>query len=238
MKKTILIISACVFGAGLAFASPTSDAVALNRAKVDLVASLKTASHAERITKVNEWSATHAADVAALIPDIDEIAENNPAIAAWVIRQHLVTKNTVDGVEAKVFDQADRSLAAKLLSLSGADFYYARYATAEELAAADGTSSYVLYVAVIRRSKSLGNYADVYPSYSAKCLGKGQVSAAYITWFNSHVKAVARTDKAAALKLLENEQTAVSLRNDQGSKNVVDRIEVLRKQIALLKEIK
>lgn len=50
-------------------------------------------------------------------------------------------------------------------------------------------------------------------------------------WFNQHVK-------DAAIALLEAELTAVNLRPDQSASATKDRIEVLRKQIAVLKEIK
>ncbi|WP_043588085.1 hypothetical protein [Geminisphaera colitermitum] len=258
MKKYILIISALVFGAslvnaatpvetGLARYTSYNDLYAAGNAKISLakVAGDKDAirtAQAEHKTAIANWRAANAATLESLIPDVDSIADSNPGVATWIIKAVLTARNTDEaGVTAKVFAQnaADIDLARKLLTIAkgGQGYFYVQYyATAAELRALEAGNSGV-YGAALRRARDLGITADFAPQWNALHLGTGLTANTYVSWFNSHVKQLARTNKDAALKVLGDEQTAVSLLPAQTTATN-KRIEELRKQIALLKEVK
>ncbi len=259
MKKLTILLSVFAFCAGLIAATPVADGLALYNDYNALVsnsdARLKAAVvsgdrisvatvRADRAAAISAWRTAHLMEVQALVPAIDDIAAANPTVASWVIRYTLASKNLdpATGKGAAVFDQneADAALARKLLEMgtgSHAYFYIQYYASVEDLNSLPASSSVVVYAAALKRAQQLDVYADFAPSWNVKHLGQGVVNTAYVVWFNRHVKAIARTDKNAAIDLLANEQTAVSLLKSQTAATN-KRIEELRKQIALLKEVK
>ncbi|WP_043585378.1 hypothetical protein [Geminisphaera colitermitum] len=232
MKKSIIITALAIFGAGLAFASSTSEAVALNQAADAVAKSYDAQIAAAKVAQNKEAVATltaqrkaailahnleHKAEVAALIADhINEISENNPGVASTLIKRHLTLKNTdADGVVASVFaqDADDRALAARLLTLGTgkqAYFYYQYYATAAELADLPGTDSPGVASAVARRAKALGITEQIFPAFYQRSIGKGLVSAGYDRFFNNLVRATWNTNRAAALKLVQDEEAAIA----------------------------
>ncbi|WP_043588425.1 hypothetical protein [Geminisphaera colitermitum] len=257
MKKYILIISALVFGAGLVNATPVETGLALHTSYTDLYAAgnakiklatiagdraaLATAK-AEHVAAIKGWRVANTAALEALVPDVDSIAESNPSVATWIIKAVLTARNTDEaGVTAKVFaqDDSDKALAAKLLTISKGGqgyFYVQNYASADELRVLEAGSS-GLYTAALRRARDLGIIAEFAPQWNARHLGTGLTANTYVAWFNQHVKQLARSDSDGALRVLSNEVNSVSLLPAQ-TKATADRIEILRKQIALLKEVK
>lgn len=260
MKKLTLLISALALGAGLVVAaqtvSPTAQAVNIIHAKEALaktwdakIAAAKAVKDtaavatiaAERKSAIAAYNDAHKAEVAALIGSIDEIALNNPGTAAQLIKQHLAVKNAVDGVTPATFDQneADRALAARLLDLSTgsqAYFYFQYYASADELRSRPGTSSVQLVQAIGKRARALDIYAEVIPALYQKSLGMGLVNKGYDTWFNQKVRALWKTDRAAALKLLEEEQAGIGTLSYQTTASKA-RLEQLRELSARFAEI-
>ncbi|AHF90212.1 hypothetical protein OPIT5_08355 [Opitutaceae bacterium TAV5] len=257
MRKSILILSALAFGAGLAVASPTSDAVSLQtgasvistdwNTKIAAAKAVKDSAAvvtltAQRKAAIAEYNALHAEAVAALINDsIDEIVLDNPGAATWLIKRHLSDKNTVDGVVARVFadDAGDRALAAKLLTISNgsqAYFYHQYYASADELRALAGSPSSGIASAVGKRARDLGLLDEIVPDYYKRCLGLGLVHKGYDAWFNKRVRATWATDRAAALKLLEEEQAGIGTVSNQTPATKA-RIDQLRELSARFAEI-
>jgi hypothetical protein len=249
MRKIILILSAFALGTSLSIASPTSDAVALNRAKTEIanaynakiraanaikdtaaVATLK----AEQHEKNKEWNDANRDAIFALVPHIDEISANNPSAAAFTIRLVLSLRNQDDeGNTAKIFEQRpeDASLARKLIGMGNgsSDYvYYRHYGTAAELAALPGTTSDAIISSIGFRAKVLGVHNDIFPAYYEKCLGLGTVSSGYTSWFRQKVKETARRDKAAAIALLHQEQTALDARADARAPKIAGYIDGLR----------
>ncbi|AHF89519.1 hypothetical protein OPIT5_03785 [Opitutaceae bacterium TAV5] len=259
MKKFILIISALAFASGLFAASPAETGQALYTACNDLYAAnsarlkIATASgdkaaiaqaKADNTAASAAFRTENLASVQSLLSDIDAIATVNPNVATWAIKFSLNAKNIdpATGKTLPVFDQDadDAGLARKLLTIGTGGqsyYYYQYYATADELNALDGSGTGGIYLAGIRRAKALGILADFAPVWNAKHLGQGIVESAFVKWFNGHAKKIADTNKGAAIDLLAKEQTAVSLLPNQTAATN-KRIDDLRKQIALLKEVK
>ncbi len=261
MNKFIILLTALALGAGLycQAATPVADGLALYNDYDAIVensnARLKTATiagdsaaiaaaKADRVAAIAAWRTAHLEKVQSLVPAIDDIAAANPGVASWIIKYTLASKNLdpATGKASANFAQndADAALARKIIDIGSgiqAYFYYQYYATADELAALPASSSLNMYQAALRRAKQLDIYADFAPAWNAKHLGVGIVSSTYTTWFNRHVKGIARTNKDAAIELMAKEQTAVSLLKSQTAATN-KRIEELRKQIALLKEVK
>ncbi|EIP99330.1 hypothetical protein OpiT1DRAFT_03844 [Opitutaceae bacterium TAV1] len=255
MRKSILILSAFAFGAGL-YASPTSDAVALQKTANDLASgystqiaaakAIKDASAVSTLTAANKAAALalraeQAPVVTELLNSIDEIGENNPATAAWLIQRHLSEKNFVDGVTPPVYvqDADDIALAARLKTLgtgSSRWYYYQWYGTAEELAAFPGTNSAGVVAAVGKRAKQLGITDTVIPALYQKSLGLGLVANGYNAWFNAKVRTTWKTDRPAALKLLEEEQAGIGTLTNQTPATKA-RLEQLRELSARFAEI-
>ncbi|EIP99446.1 hypothetical protein OpiT1DRAFT_03963 [Opitutaceae bacterium TAV1] len=256
MKKIMILIPALAFGASLVIASPTSDAVALQKAANDLASgystqiaaakAIKDAAAVSTLTAANKAAALalraeQAPVVAELIGSIDEIGENNPATAAWLIQRHLSERNFVDGATPPVYvqDSDDIALAAKLKTLgtgSARWYYYQWYGTADELAAFPGTNSAGIVAAIAKRAKQLGITDTVIPALYQRSLGLGLVSNGYNAWFNKRVRSVWATDRAAALKLLEEEQAGIGTLTSQTPATKA-RLEQLRELSARFAEI-
>ncbi|RRJ98263.1 hypothetical protein Ga0100231_004925 [Opitutaceae bacterium TAV4] len=262
MMKKLMLITALVFAGSLfaaaPVAAPTAQAVALNQAADAVAKSYDAQIAAAKVAQNKEAVATlaaqrkaailahnlaHKAEVAALITEhIDEIASNNPGAATSLIKRHLTIKNTgADGVVAAVFaqDDSDRALAAKLLEISNGSqsyYYYQYYATAEELRALPGSNSANIASAVARRAKQLGITSEIFPAYYEKSIGLGLVTKGYDTWFNQLVRTTWRTNRAAALKLLEEEQAGIGTLINKGT-DAQKRIDNLRELAARFDEI-
>ncbi|WP_043589080.1 hypothetical protein [Geminisphaera colitermitum] len=261
MRKTILIISALALGASLAFAAtPAQTCMTLKTAYDDIYADGQAkirkarasddraairAAGLENKAAIQSWRAGNIAALDALVSDVEDIGEVNPGLATWLIKTVLGHRNTdAEGNLAKVFDQndADRLLASKLLVLSkgSQSYYYIQYyATANELAALEGSDSTAVFAAALKRANDLGIYADFLPAWNQKHLGKGQLSATYVRWFNQQVRNILAPNTDAARKeaidyLLAEFNGVISLGGSTPS--ITQRRDKLREQIDAIQE--
>lgn len=217
----------------------------ISTAKVAKDPAAVTALSAEKKARTREWSAANNPAIAALIPDIDEIADNNPGMAAWVIKSVLTEKNrdVETGTVATIFAQndADKALAAKLSNIGNrthAYFYYSFYADASEIDTLPGSPMPALAAAVVRRASALDALGTLVPAYYRRSLGLGLVTNHYNSWFNALYRATWKTDRPAALTLLQNEQNGIaSLDSKLKNKITEKRVEELRLLAARAAEI-
>jgi hypothetical protein len=244
MKKLMSIIALLALAGSLSAASAPASlelATSLRDSRVELhkMPVTTAAEKAARATAVTQWDTAHAAEIASLLPVIDDILADSPPAGNFLITWTLNTRNTVNGKLVRPYkrDAEDLALAARLnTGAPGLDrnYYYLNYATAGEIAAIPGSRNTGTAWAVHVRAGHLGDIS-LRNDYYTRCLGTGLHQADYNNWFDDLVSSlmIAKKD-AEAERLSKVEAFVLNQKNPVKTPGIAERLKTLRggKQLA------